>query len=115
MKYLKEAQHILLLVFGILTIYQVTQLFSSEVEGNVTLLGKDSDGHFRVLEVNGKKSAVEDNKNLLSIDVDADGSRSIDYKRQIMSVGGIKIYGGGGYRDGKDGSRTYRAGITIGF
>ena len=108
----KHGLHVVIIVLGLLTLQKVITLFESEIDGEVTLLGRDEQGRIRVGEVKVKKYATKKPKNLVDLSIDTDGSRSIDYRRRW---GDSNFFGGVGYRKHSDGSESYSLGLSIEF
>ena len=109
-------KHYLVCIAAIVAFNSINNLFKSKIDGNIRVFHKDEKGRFSLVDLNVSKNAPEQsNKNLISIDAEADGSRTIDYKRKVFSIGGVDVYAGAGYRDGADGSYAWRGGISFSF
>ena len=112
----KVIKHYLVCIAAIVAFNAVNNLFKSDVTGDIKLLHRDEKGRFSLVDLNVNKNAPKSNNaNLISIDAEPDGSKTIDYKRKVFSIGGVDVYAGVGYRDDADGGYAWRGGISFSF
>ena len=109
------AKHYLFIGLTLLAFHTVNKWLEADINGSVTFFSKTRDGKIELGKLAVKKKAVDANKNLIELNQGLDGSREIIYKRKYTSIFGMDIYLGGGVETSKDGSESYKVGISIGF
>ena len=107
--------HIFLIGMVLIGANLLFQIIGSDYSGEITILGKDNEGQFRVLSVAGKKSAPPMNLNMLGVHVHTNLDKEVSYHRRIGDLWGFNFYAGGGIIQGMNGRTGYKIGIIIGF
>lgn len=109
-----KAVYLTVVLIGATAIYN---LFTSEISGQFKIYEKDEKtGKTELFKFQAMKSQpMIENKNLISVEIHSDGSKSASYKRRVFQVWGFQTYAGPGIKVMPKGELEGKVGITIGF
>lgn len=89
---------------------------SSDLQTDFALYEKGEGGKVEFLKIKASKRQPKiEVKNLLSVEINGEGGRGVDYRRRVISVFGMQLYLGGGATVMPNGHFTYHIGGTLGF